>query len=128
MAKDLLDQIGSLTLVQAAELVKAMEEKFGISATMPAAVAAAPAGTAADAPGKEAAQEKSEFKIILEAFNGEKKVDAIKKVREITGLPLMEAKKMVESGNGTLKEGAPKEEAEKIKADMESIGCKISLQ
>lgn len=126
--EELLEKISSLTLVEAAELVKAMEEKFGISAAAPVAVAAAsgaPGGGAGDASG---AEEKSEVTIVFDSFAGDKKVDAIKKVREITSLPLMDAKKLVEGGNSTLKEDVPKEEAEKIKADLEALGAKITLK
>ncbi|MDH5717108.1 MAG: 50S ribosomal protein L7/L12 [Spirochaetia bacterium] len=125
MLDELVDKIGGLTLVQAAELVKKMEDKFGISAAAPVAIAAAPAaGAAAGA----AAEEKSEFTVVLESFSGDKKVDAIKKVREITNLPLMDAKKLVEGGNGVLKEGVPKKDAEKIKSDLEAIGAKVALK
>ena len=126
--EELLEKIGSLTLVEAAELVKAMEEKFGISAAAPVAVAAtsgAAGGGTGDAGG---AEEKSEVTIVFDSFAGDKKVDAIKKVREITSLPLMDAKKLVEGGNATLKEDVPKEEAEKIKADLEALGAKITLK
>ncbi len=125
MVQELLDKIGSLTIVQAAELVKAMEEKFGISAAAPVAVAA----VAAPAAGAAAAgEEKTEFNVVLEGFSGDKKVDAIKKVREITNLPLMDAKKLVEGGTGVLKEGVSKEEAEKIKKEIEALGGKIALK
>lgn len=125
MLDELLDKIGGLTLVQAAELVKMMEDKFGISAAAPVAVAGAVAGGGA---AEAAAEEQTEFTVIFESFSGDKKVDAIKKVREITSLPLMDAKKMVENGNGTLKEGVAKEEAEKIKKELEAIGAKIVLK
>jgi large subunit ribosomal protein L7/L12 len=124
MVQELLDKIGSLTIVQAAELVKAMEDKFGISAAAPVAVAAAPAAGGA-AP---AGEEKTEFNVVLEGFSGDKKVDAIKKVREITNLPLMDAKKLVEGGTGVLKEGVSKDEAEKIKKEIEALGGKIALK
>jgi large subunit ribosomal protein L7/L12 len=123
MVQELLDKIGSLTIVQAAELVKAMEDKFGISAAAPVAVAAAAAPAAGPA-----AEEKTEFNVVLEGFSGDKKVDAIKKVREITNLPLMDAKKLVEGGTGVLKEGVSKEEAEKIKKEIEALGGKIALK
>jgi large subunit ribosomal protein L7/L12 len=123
MVQELLDKIGSLTIVQAAELVKAMEDKFGISAAAPVAVAAAPAAAAAAA-----GEEKTEFNVVLEGFSGDKKVDAIKKVREITNLPLMDAKKLVEGGTGVLKEGVSKDEAEKIKKEIEALGGKIALK
>ena len=123
MVQEPLDKIGSLTIVQAAELVKAMEDKFGISAAAPVAVAAVAAPAAGPA-----AEEKTEFNVVLEGFSGDKKVDAIKKVREITNLPLMDAKKLVEGGTGVLKEGVSKEEAEKIKKEIEALGGKIALK
>ena len=122
MIDEILEKIGKLTLVQASELAKAMEEKFGISAA-PVAVAAGPAAAEAEA----ASEEKTEFKVVLEAFSGDKKVDAIKKVREITGLPLMDAKKMIEASKGDLKDNVPKEDAEKFKVALEKVGCKVSL-
>ncbi len=125
MVQELLDKIGSLTIVQAAELVKAMEDKFGISAAAPVAVAAVAAPAAG---GAAAGEEKTEFNVVLEGFSGDKKVDAIKKVREITNLPLMDAKKLVEGGTGVLKEGVAKEEAEKIKKEIEALGGKIALK
>lgn len=127
MLEELLEKIGNLSLVQAAELVKMMEEKFGISAAAPVAVAGVAASGAADG-GSAGAEEKTEFDIVFDSFAGDKKVDAIKKVREITSLPLMDAKKLVEEGNATLKEGVAKEEAEKIKSDLEAIGAKITLK
>ena len=122
MLEELLEKIGKLSLVDAAELVKLMEDKFGISAAAPVAVAAAAA------PGAPAADEKSEFTVHFDSFSGDKKVDAIKKVREITSLPLMEAKKLVENGNGTLKENVAKDEAEKMKSELEALGAKIVLK
>ncbi len=125
MLEELLEKIGGLTLAEAAELVKMMEDKFGISAAAPVAVAGVAVAAGEAAP---AVEEKTEFDVIFDSFSGEKKIDAIKKVREITGLPLMDAKKLVEEGKGTLKEGVAKEEAEKIKKDLESIGAKITLK
>jgi len=122
--EDLLEKLGKLTLVEAAELVKKMEEKFGISAAAPVAVAAA----APAAGGAAAADEKTEFNVVFESFSGDKKVDAIKKVREITNLPLMDAKKLVEGAGGVLKENCPKDEAQKIKTELEALGAKIALQ
>ncbi len=124
MLEELLEKIGNLSLVQAAELVKMMEEKFGISAAAPVAMMGAVA--AADAGAAE--EEKTEFDVVFESFSGDKKVDAIKKVRELTSLPLMDAKKLVEEGKQTLKEGVSKDEAQKIKADLEAIGAKITLK
>ncbi len=125
MVDELLDKIGGLSLVQAAELVKAMEEKFGISTAAPVAIAT---GATSDIPAVAEVDKQTEFTVILNSFDGEKKVDAIKKVREVTGLPLMDAKKMVESSDGELKKGVSEEEANKIKADFEALGCKISLK
>ena len=126
MVDKLLKEIGNLTLVEAAELVKAMEDKFGISATAPTVVAAG--GAVAASADAEPSEEKAEFTVVLDSFSGDKKVDAIKKVREITNLPLMDAKKLVESGNDTLKENVAKDEANKIKADLEALGCKVTLK
>ncbi len=118
----LLEQIGNLTLVQAAELVKAMETKFGISAAAPVAVAVggAPAGAAAP-------EEPSEVNVILKA-HGDKKIDVIKVVREITGLGLKEAKDLVESGGKPVKEGISKDEANAIKAKLEAVGAQIEIK
>ncbi|MCB1177288.1 MAG: 50S ribosomal protein L7/L12 [Leptospiraceae bacterium] len=119
----LLEQIGNLTLVQAAELVKAMEEKFGISAAAPVAVAAA--GGAAGAPA--AAEEPAEVNVILKA-HGEKKIDVIKVVREITGLGLKEAKDLVEAGGKAIKEGISKDEANALKAKLEAAGATVEIK
>jgi large subunit ribosomal protein L7/L12 len=117
----LLEQIGNLTLVQAAELVKAMETKFGISAAAPVAVAVgAPAGSAAP-------EEPSEVNVILKA-HGDKKIDVIKVVREITGLGLKEAKDLVEAGGKPVKEGISKDEANAIKAKLEAVGAQIEIK
>ncbi len=118
----LLEQIGNLTLVQAAELVKAMEEKFGISAAAPVAVAAAPAGG-----GAAVAEEPAEVNVILKA-HGDKKIDVIKVVREITGLGLKEAKDLVEAGGKAVKEGISKDEANAIKAKLEAVGASIEIK
>lgn len=119
---ELLEEIGSLTLVEAAELVEKMEEKFGISAAAPVAVAAAGGAAGGDA----AAEEKSEFDVILSSF-GDSKVGVIKEVRAITGLGLKEAKELVES-NGTIKEKASKEEAEDIKSKLEGAGASVEVK
>jgi large subunit ribosomal protein L7/L12 len=123
MAKvqELLDAIGSLTLIEAAELVKAMEEKFGISAAAPVAVAAA--GPAA----VEAADEQTEFDVILAGF-GDNKVAVIKEVRTITGLGLKEAKELVEAGGKPVKEKVSKEEAEKIKQQLVAAGATVEVK
>jgi large subunit ribosomal protein L7/L12 len=118
---ELLEAIGSLTLLEASELVKAMEDKFGISAAAPAAVAVA-AGPAA-----EAADEQTEFDVILANF-GEKKIDVIKVVRELTGLGLKEAKELVEANGKTVKEKVSKAEAADIKSKLEAAGAKVEVK
>ena len=119
----LLEQIGQLTLVEAAELVKKMEEKFGISTAAPVAVAAGGApttnNTATDA-------EDAEFNVVLKSF-GEKKIDVIKVVREETGLGLKEAKDLVEKGDQVVKESLPKAQAEELKKKLEGAGAKVEL-
>jgi large subunit ribosomal protein L7/L12 len=117
----LLEQIGNLTLIQAAELVKAMETKFGISAAAPVAVAVGGAPVAA------AAEEPAEVNVILKA-HGEKKIDVIKVVREITGLGLKEAKDLVEAGGKPVKEGISKDEANAVKAKLEAVGAQIEIK
>jgi large subunit ribosomal protein L7/L12 len=118
----LLEQIGNLTLVQASELVKKMEDKFGISAAAPvAAVAVAgPAGGAAPA------EEASSVNVVLKS-HGDKKIDVIKLVREITGLGLKEAKDLVEAGGKTLKEDVSKDEANEIKKKLEAVGAVVEF-
>ncbi len=127
MAKieELLESIGSLTLVEAAELVKAMEEKFGISAAAPVAVAAG--APAAGGGGGEAAEEKTEFDVILTGF-GDAKVAVIKEVRAITGLGLKEAKTLVEAGGEAVKEKVSKEEAEELKKQLEAAGATVEIK
>jgi len=119
--EELLDAIGSLTLVEAAELVKAMEDKFGISAAAPVAVAAGPAASA------EAAEEQTEFDVILTGF-GDAKVAVIKEVRAITGLGLKEAKELVEAGGKTVKEKVSKTEAEAIKKQLVDAGATVDVK
>src|SRR5262249_10688943 len=109
----ILDEPSQLTVLEAADLAKMLEEKWGVSAAAAVAVAAAP-GAGAAAP----VEEKTEFTVVLASF-GEKKIDVIKEVRVITGLGLKEAKDLVESAPKPLKEGIPKDEAEKIKAQLE---------
>ena len=121
-ADELLDAIGSLSLIEAAELVKAMEDKFGISAAAPVAVAAA-GPTAAEAE----VEEKTEFDVILTGF-GDNKINVIKEVRAVTTLGLKEAKEMVEAGGKAVKEKIPKEEAEKIKEQLEKVGATVELK
>ncbi len=117
--KKFIEEIKSMTVLELNELVKALEEEFGVSAAAPVAVAAAPAaGAGAAAP---AAEEKTEFNIVLKDA-GAKKIDVIKVVRAFTGLGLVEAKQAVEKG-GVLKENVAKEEAEKIVADLKAAGA-----
>jgi large subunit ribosomal protein L7/L12 len=125
MAKvqELLDAISSLTLLEASELVKAMEEKFGISAAAPVAVAA----VAGPAGASEAAEEKTEFDVILTGF-GDQKVAVIKEVRAITGLGLKEAKELVEAGGKPIKEKVSKEEADKIKQQLVAAGATVDIK
>ena len=117
----ILDAIKELTIIELADLVKAVEEEFGVSAAAPVAVAGA---AAAGAP---AAEEKTEFDVVLKSF-GAKKLDVIKAVREITGLGLKEAKEMVEGAPAKVKEGASKEDAEAIKAKLTEAGAEVEVQ
>ncbi|MGD9541770.1 50S ribosomal protein L7/L12 [Methylocystis sp.] len=121
----IVEDLSALTVLEAAELAKMLEEKWGVSAAAAVAVAAAPGagGGGAAAP---AAEEKTEFNVILAAA-GEKKIEVIKEVRAITGLGLKEAKDLVEGAPKPVKEGASKEEAEKIKAALEKAGAKVDL-
>ncbi len=121
--EELLEEIGSLTLLEAAKLVEAMEEKFGISAAAPVAIAAA---APADEGGA-AAEEQTEFDVILTGF-GDSKVAVIKEVRAITGLGLKEAKELVEAGGKAVKEKVSKEEAEEIKQKLAAAGATIELK
>jgi large subunit ribosomal protein L7/L12 len=119
----LVDELSALTVLEAAELSKMLEEKWGVSAAAPVAVAAV-AGAAAAAP---AAEEKTEFDVIL-AEAGEKKINVIKEVRAITGLGLKEAKDLVEAAPKAVKEGVSKDEAEKIKKVLEDVGAKVQVK
>jgi large subunit ribosomal protein L7/L12 len=118
----IVTDLSSLTVLEAAELAKMLEEKWGVSAAAAVAVAAAPGGAAA-AP----AEEKTEFTVVLAAI-GDKKIEVIKEVRAATGLGLKEAKDLVEAAPKPVKEGIPKDEAEKIKAALEKVGAKIELK
>ena len=119
----LVEELSALTVLEAAELSKLLEEKWGVSAAAPVAVAAAP-GAAAGAP---AAEAKDEFTVVL-AGAGDKKINVIKAVREITGLGLKEAKDLVEGAPKTVKEGVNKDDAAKIKATLEKVGAKVELK
>ena len=121
--EEVLDAIADMSVMDVVQLVEAMEEKFGVSAAT--AVAAAPAAAAGD--DSVPAEEKSEFDIVL-AVTGDKKVNVIKAVRTITGLGLKEAKEMVDGAPSTLKEGAPKEEAEEAKKALEEAGATVELK
>ena len=119
----LVEELSALTVLEAAQLSKLLEEKWGVSAAAPVAVAAAP-GAAAGAP---AAEAKDEFTVVL-AGAGDKKINVIKAVREITGLGLKEAKDLVEGAPKPVKEGVPKADAEKLKAKLEAEGAKVELK
>ena len=118
----LVDDLSSLTVLEAAELAKLLEEKWGVSAAAAVAVAAAP-GAAAAAP----VEEQTEFTVMLAAI-GDKKIEVIKEVRAVTGLGLKEAKDLVEGAPKAVKEGVSKEEAEKFKATLEKVGAKVELK
>ncbi len=121
--KKFIEEVKSMTVLELNELVKALEEEFGVSAAAPVAVAAAPAAGAAPAA---AAEEKTEFNVVLKDA-GDKKIDVIKVVRAFTGLGLVEAKQAVEKG-GVLKENVAKEEADKIVADLKAAGATAVLE
>ena len=118
----IVDDLSKLTVLEAADLAKMLEEKWGVSAAAAVAVAAGPA-----AGGAAAVEEKTEFTVVLVAA-GEKKIEVIKEVRAATGLGLKEAKDLVEAAPKAVKEGIPKDEAEKIKAALEKVGAKIELK
>jgi len=122
----IVDDLSSLTVLEAAELAKLLEEKWGVSAAAAVAVAAGPAaggGAAGAAP----AEEKTEFTVVLAAA-GDKKIEVIKEVRAVTGLGLKEAKDLVEGAPKTVKEGVSKDDAAKIKAQLEKVGAKVELK
>ena len=118
---NILEEIKSLTLIELADLVKAVEDEFGVSAAAPVGVVAA-AGAAAPV-----VEEKTEFDVVLKSF-GAKKLDVIKAVREITGLGLKEAKEMVEGAPKTVKEGVSKDEAENLKKTLEEAGAEVEVK
>ena len=118
----IVDELSTLTVLEAADLAKMLEEKWGVSAAAAVAVAAGPA-----AGGAAAAEEKTEFTVVLAAA-GDKKIEVIKEVRALTGLGLKEAKDLVEGAPKPVKEGVNKEEAEKIKATLEKAGAKVELK
>jgi large subunit ribosomal protein L7/L12 len=117
----IVDDLSGLTVLEAADLAKMLEEKWGVSAAAAVAVAAGPAAAAAPA------EEKTEFTVVLAAV-GDKKIEVIKEVRALTGLGLKEAKDLVEGAPKPVKEGVNKEEAEKVKATLEKVGAKVELK
>ena len=124
--EQVVEWLSSQSVLEVAGLVKDLEEKWGVSAAAPVAVAAAP-GAAADGGGEEAAAEKTEFDVVLTSF-GEKKINVIKEVRGITGLGLKEAKELVEGAPKPVKETVSKDEAEEIKKKLEAAGAKVELK
>ncbi len=118
----IVDELSSLTVLEAAELAKMLEEKWGVSAAAAVAVAAAPAGG-----GAAAAEEQTEFSVILKS-GGDKKINVIKEVRAITGLGLKEAKDLVEAGGKAVKEGVTKDEAAKLKKQLEDQGAVVEVK
>ena len=119
----IVDELSKLTVLEAAELAKMLEEKWGVTAAAAVAVAAAPGAGG----GAAAVEEKTEFTVVLAAA-GEKKIEVIKEVRALTGLGLKEAKDLVEGAPKNVKEGVAKDEAEKIKATLEKVGAKVELK
>jgi large subunit ribosomal protein L7/L12 len=118
----IVDELSKLTVLEAADLAKLLEEKWGVTAAAAVAVAAGPAGA-----GAAAAEEKTEFTVMLAAI-GDKKIEVIKEVRALTGLGLKEAKDLVEAAPKAVKEGVNKEEADKIKTTLEKVGAKVELK
>lgn len=122
--EEILEAISNMTVMEVVDLVKMMEDKFGVSAAAPVAMAAAAAPGAA-AP---AAEEQTEFNVILKAYPADKKVGTIKVIREITGLGLKEAKDLVEGAPNTVKEGVSKADADKIKKQLEEAGAEVEVK
>ncbi|MAI84767.1 MAG: 50S ribosomal protein L7/L12 [Rickettsiales bacterium] len=120
----IIEDLSNLTILEASELTKLLEEKWGVSAAAPVAVAAPAAGASADGAG---AEEKTEFTVVLSA-SGDKKINVIKEVRTITGLGLKEAKDLVEGAPQNVKEGVNKEDAEKFKKQLEEAGASVELK
>jgi len=124
---DIIEAIGSLSVVELAELIEKFKEKFGVTIAAPVAAAPAAGGGAPGAAAAPAAEEKTEFTVILKS-GGEKKIQVIKEIRAITSLGLKEAKDMVEGAPGTVKEGVSKQEAEEIKKKLEAQGAVVELK
>ncbi len=128
MTKDeILDAIKQMNVMELSDMVKALEEEFGISAAAPVAVAAAPAAGGASADGAAAAEEQSEFEVNLKEI-GPNKINVIKAVREVTSLGLREAKELVESAPAAIREGVAKEEADQIKTKLEEAGAAVEIK
>ena len=121
--EEILDAIASMTVLEVSELISAMEEKFGVTAAAPVAVAAAAAAGPA-----EAVEEQTEFDVILKSFGDGKKIPVIKVVRAITGLGLKEAKEVVEAGDKAIKEGVTKDEAAELKTKLEEAGAVVEVK
>ena len=125
---EILDSLKSLSLLEASELVKQIEEAFGVSAAASAGVVMAAPGAAAGGDSDAAAEEKTEFEVVLESFDASSKIKVLKEVRNATGLGLGEAKALVEAAPKTIKEGATKEDAEALKKAIEAVGGKVTLK
>ena len=125
---EILDSLKSLSLLEASELVKQIEEAFGVSAAASAGVVMAAPGAAAGGDADAAAEEKTEFEVVLESFDAASKIKVLKEVRNATGLGLGEAKALVEAAPKTIKEGATKEDAEALKKAIEAVGGKVTLK
>ena len=125
---EILDSLKSLSLLEASELVKQIEEAFGVSAAASAGVVMAAPGAAAGGDVADAAEEKTEFDVVLESFEASSKIKVLKEVRNATGLGLGEAKALVEAAPKTIKEGATKEDAEALKKAIEAVGGKVTLK
>ena len=125
--EEILDSIASMTVLELSELLKEFEEKFGVTAAAPVAVAAGPAAAGGDAGGAAAEEEKDEFDVVLTAA-GDKKIQVIKEVRALTNLGLTEAKDLVDSAPKPVLEKASKEDAEKAKAQLEEAGASVELK
>ena len=125
---EILEKLKSLTLLEASELVKQIEDTFGVSAAAAAGPVMMAGGPVGGAPAEEEKEEQTEFDVVLEEVPGDKKIAILKVVRAITGLGLKEAKEMVESAPKAIKEGIPKDEAEDVKKKLEDAGAKVSVK
>ena len=125
---EILESLKGLSLLEASELVKQIEEAFGVSAAASAGVVMAAPGAAGGGDSAEAAEEKTEFEVVLESFDASSKIKVLKEVRNATGLGLGEAKALVEAAPKTIKEGATKEDAEALKKAIEAVGGKVTLK